>query len=161
MFAIQRVTPHPGSSSPTRKASNALRQRVHLTRGGRDRRLTDARLRQVVARVLAVRSRRLTDRRTRQHLAHRSRAILDSSPPLVGGDAITDSVADGAAREPVLGLAERPDRSDPVNPGEVESQGLLDASYAEHVSVECNAPRRRAAPKPDVEVAERNSCQRW
>jgi hypothetical protein len=191
MFAVERAALYPGNSSATRDASVALRLCVYLTRGRLDRQLADGPLRDLT-RALALRSRQLTDRRTRQELTHRFREIVEhaeSSPQLVTGD-VTDRVAVRAAREPVLGLAERLEGSVPVNPRGValakmlladglsplydrscertvtqaiwEIQDNLDAFYVEHVPVMRNAPKRLApATQPDVPVAERNSCQRW
>lgn len=122
--------PHP--SSRTRSASTrgafALHVRVWFTRAKLDQQIATGRAWHSGA-ATALRARQLSDPRSRQRLARYLRGIVayadrEARPPFSA--VVVDRAAVRADREAILGLAERLEAQDPVNPrGIVAARRLL------------------------------------
>ncbi len=110
------------------RAGFALRARVWLTRASLDQRILNGREWQFGA-PTALRAGQLRDPRNRQRLARSLRGIVayaDREGHPLFSAVVVDRAAVRADREAILGLAERLDAEDPVNPrGIVLARRLL------------------------------------
>jgi len=118
-----------GGRLASARAGFALRVRLWLTRGRLDQRIVTGHPLDSGA-ATALRARQLSEPRTRQRLARSLRGIVAYADRVEGRSLFSAVVIDRAAvsadREAILGLAERLEAEDPVNPrGIVLARRLL------------------------------------
>jgi hypothetical protein len=118
-----------GRRAVSLRAGYALRVRLWLTRGRLDQQIVTGHPWDSGA-TTALRAHQLSDPRTRRRLARNLRRLVayadrcDGRPPFSA--VVVDRAAVRADREAILGLAERLEAEDPVNPrGIVLAQRLL------------------------------------
>jgi len=108
---------HQGRSTP--EETLKLRLRVRLTRASLDRQIVAGRPYRSTA-ALALRSSQLVEPRTRWQLARSLRKVIDyadyRATHLVISAVVLEPAAVRGARQAILGLAERLEGSDAVNP---------------------------------------------
>ena len=121
---------HRGVRSLAARGLFVLRLRLYVARGRLDRQIA-AGCPCELSPALALRARQLIDPRTRQRLARSLRGVVQYVDRAVGrpvlvSAVVIDRAAVSADRETILGLAERLEGVDPVNPrGIVLAQKLL------------------------------------